>query len=63
MYIYVFNELIEAGGPTCKQHVRDLTHVPRQENIAFAWEIRGALRLEIHGTCDPESQCNISAEA
>jgi len=60
-YIYVFNELIEAGGPTSKQHVRDLTHVSLQEGRAVAWEIRGDLRLEIHGICDPESQCNISA--
>ena len=64
--INVFNELIEAVvqyTPASKQHVRDLTHVPRQEDIAVAWQIRGVLRLEIHGICDPECHCNISAEA
>jgi len=61
-YIYAFNELIEVGGPTSKQHVRDLTHVPWQEDIAFCWQIRRALRIEIHGICDPESQCNILTE-
>jgi len=61
--IYVLSELIEVGVSTSKQHIRDLIYVSRQEDIAVAWQIRGVRRLEIHGIRDPESYCNISAEA
>jgi len=65
-HIYVFNDFIEAGGPIYAYQQTACsgfnTRTPA-EDIAIAWQIRGILRLEIQGICDPESHCNVSAEA